>query len=376
MLCHRTCVLLCILLMMPQWVETMYSPILTEIAQHYQVSAAQSSLTLSLYFLAFALGIVFWGYGCDRYGRRPALLSGLTLYCLATIAAYYSVEFNQLLAARLVAAFAIAVASIGTQTIIRDRFQGSALAQFFAVMGVLMAISPALGMIISAQLTEIYHYRAVFMCLAIVAVILLLWSAFDLKESRPTPLSTQSFTTILIRMLGDRHVLKTALLIALFNINLFAYYQLAPFHFQQMQLSTQQFGQSGMVLSLGTAAGAGLNHYLLKKGWQARQLLDLATWMSLCSAILTLILLYMQSASFAMIALLTLMGYAIAIPNLLASALIDYRDCTGRAGALLGLLYYGLLGLGLLVAGWGQHLGWTLLLCSVLIFITLKKPSP
>lgn len=369
MLWNRSSLLLCVLLMMPQWVETMYSPILTEIALHYQVSAQQSSLTLSLYFVAFALGVVFWGDCCDRYGRRPAILAGMSLYLLATLWAYYSTEFSQLLSARLVSAFAIAIASIGTQTIIRDRFSGQALAQFFAVIGVLMAISPALGMLMAAQLTDIYDYRAVFGCLAIVAAVLLLWSAVDLKESRPAQQSRMAFIVILRRMLGDRELLNTAALIALFNINLFAYYQLAPFHFQQMQRSLQQFGQSGVLLSLGIAAGAGLNHYLLAKGWSARRLLHLATSLSLCSAVFTLILIEMQHAGFAIVAMFTLIGYAIAIPNLLATALKHYTDCAGRAGALLGLLYYSLLGVGLMITGWGQHLGWALLFSTILILI-------
>lgn len=373
MLWNRTSILLCVLLMMPQWVETMYSPILTEITLHYQVNAEQSSLTMSLYFVSFALGIVFWGDCCDRYGRRPAVLAGLSLYLLASIAAYFSVEFVQLLLARLGAAFAIAVASIATQTIIRDRFSGQALAQFFAVIGVLMAISPGLGMLVAAQLTQAYDYRAVFACLMIVAAVLLLCSVVGLKESRPAQQSRLAFSTILRRMCLDRQLLNTAALIALFNINLFAYYQLAPFHFQQMSLSLQQFAQSGLLLSLGIAAGAGLNHYLLAKGWSERHLLYLATFISLCSAVLTLILIEMQHAGFAIVAIFTLMSYSIAIPNLLATALTRYSDCAGRAGALLGLLYYSLLGVGLMITGWGQHLGWALLLSTILINLLLLR---
>ena len=134
-----------------------------------------------------------------------------------------------------------------------------------------------------------------------------------------------------------------------------------------MQLSLQQFGQSGLLLRLGIAAGAGLNHHLVAKGWSAQHLLHLATFISLCSAVLTLVLIEMQHAGFAIVAMFTLMGYAIAIPNLLATALTRYGDCTGRAGALLGLLYYSLLGVGLMITGWGQHLGWALLLSTILI---------
>lgn len=48
--------LLISLLMFPQIVETIYSPTLPEISRVFAVSAASSGLTLSVYFIAFALG--------------------------------------------------------------------------------------------------------------------------------------------------------------------------------------------------------------------------------------------------------------------------------------------------------------------------------
>ncbi|MFY3936448.1 hypothetical protein ACOTH9_15605 [Achromobacter xylosoxidans] len=45
-------------------------------------------------------------------------------------------------------------------------------------------------------------------------------------------------------------------------------------------------------------------------------------------------------------------GYGLAIPNLLGPALRRYGHCLGRAGALFGLAYYSLLGLGLAATSW------------------------
>ena len=59
------------LMMFPQIVETIYSPVLTHIASQFRVSEGQASQTLSVYFLAFAAGVVCWGRLCDLVGRRP-----------------------------------------------------------------------------------------------------------------------------------------------------------------------------------------------------------------------------------------------------------------------------------------------------------------
>lgn len=51
------------------------------------------------------------------------------------------------------------------------------------------------------------------------------------------------------------------------------------------------------------------------------------------------------------------MAFSIAIPNILSTALIRYKNETGSAGALLGLIYYVLIGAGLISIGFIRNLG-------------------
>lgn len=62
------------LMMFPQIVETIYSPVLTHIASQFRVSEGQASQTLSVYFLAFAVGVVLLGAALrsDRAAPRHA----------------------------------------------------------------------------------------------------------------------------------------------------------------------------------------------------------------------------------------------------------------------------------------------------------------
>jgi hypothetical protein len=57
-------------------------------------------------------------------------------------------------------------------------------------------------------------------------------------------------------------------------------------------------------------------------------------------------------------------AYAMAIPLLLGTALGAYGHCRGTAGAIFGLAYYVLIGLGLAAVGWGQSLGGTLIVSA------------
>lgn len=355
------------LLMFPQVVETLYSPALTAIAQGFQVSAAAAAQTLSLYFFAFAFGVVVWGRMCDVIGRRPTMLAGLALYLVASLLALFSSTFTLLLLARMLAAFGAAVGSVVTQTAIRDRFDGQQLARVFSLMGIAMAVSPAIGVLSGALLTHYGGYQAVFSALAVLAAALLAYAAWQLPETRPAQRATTPLFATLRRMLQDRDIWRSALWVALFNLCMFSYYQLAPFRFAALGLPLQWFGYSGLVLAAGVAIGAAINRRLVAAGWTLRRLLALAGGLSLSGG--TAVLALENSLGFVLAMVPVVMAYGIAIPNILAHALRLYKECAGTAGALLGLLYYLLLGAGLSLAGLAQNLGAVLILSSLAIVV-------
>lgn len=67
--------------------------------------------------------------------------------------------------------------------------------------------------------------------------------------------------------------------------------------------------------------------------------------------------------------LLVVVAFGVAIPNVLGHALIAYKDKMGTAGALFGLMYYLMIGAGMMVTAWAQTLGETLTLCGVVASI-------
>ncbi|OCQ52430.1 Inner membrane transport protein YdhC [Photorhabdus australis subsp. thailandensis] len=355
------------LMMFPQIVETIYSPALTNIAKEFKVSAEQAAQTLSLYFFAFAIGVVVWGRMCDLIGRRLTLLSGLLLYSGASLMALLSRQFELLLVVRMLSAFGAAVGSVGTQTMLRDVYQGSELARVFSIMGVALAVSPAVGMISGSILVYFWGYKGVFSGLSLLAVLLSGWSAICLPETRPVSMVTIPLIGTLIIMLKDVAIWCNALLIALFNLCVFSYYQLAPFNFERLGFSPEMFGYTGLFLALGVGIGAWLNKFLLKKEWNSSNLVLLSSVIVLIGG--ELIMAMEATWLFILPMILIVVAYGIAIPNILASALINYTDRLGTAGALLGLLYYLLLGGGLILTGWSQRLGVVLVCCGCFILL-------
>lgn len=361
------------LLMFPQIAQTLFSPALTDIGQAFAVGPPQVAQILSVFFLAFAFGVVVWGRLCDLIGRRPSMLAGLAMYgCASTVALGVS-TFDALLIAQALAAFGAAAGSVVTQTVLRDRFQGAELAQVFSLMGIALAASPALGLFIGASLVHVFGYRGVLGGLVLMSIGLWLWCLRSLPETRPQIVTKPALLQTLSKMLGDLDIWRSAFLVALLNIALFSYYSLGPFEFQRLGLSEQWFGYSGVILALGSGLGAWLNKRLLERGLSGRQRVQMAAALLLVGA--SFVWLMEQSAFFVLPMLLVVLAFGMAIPNILGSALANYGDRRGTAGALFGLLYYLLIGGGLMLAGWGQALGVTLLGCGVLALLLSGMPD-
>ncbi|MGP2827920.1 MFS transporter [Serratia marcescens] len=352
-------------IMTPQLLETLYSPALTAIRSDFGVSAAQAGQTLSIYFFAFALGVAFWGAFCDRFGRRPAMLAGLALYLVGAGLALLSGSFTLLLAARALIAFGAAVGSIVTQTMLRDVYQGPALGRMFALVGIALSISPLLGMFAGGALVAWGGSAAIFTAQAAWALALLLWSYGILPETRRRQTATAAAPGIaLTAILRDRHIWCSALLVASFNIMVFSYFSLAPFMFERLGLNSQQFGYSGVMLALGSLAGALLNRHLLARSVSAKHQILLGGLLAVASGVA---LFWWQHSLWMLLpCALVMLAFGLAIPNVLSQALSRYRQQLGTAGALFGLLYYLLIGLGLTIAARGQDLAATLLLCGLL----------
>ena len=351
------------LLMFPQLAQTLYSPALGDIGQAFAVGPERAGQALSVYFLAFAFGVVIWGRLCDRWGRRPVILAGLGLYVAAMLLALSVSTFNGLLLAQAIAAFGAAVGSVATQTLLRDRFQGAQLAQVFSVMGIALAASPAIGLFTGATLVQYFGYRGVLTGLLLMAGLVWTTCLWALPETRPASLPNSPLGETVGLMLRDAGVWRSVGLVAAFNIALFGYYSVGPFIFARLGLSAAEFGYSGVLLALGSGLGAWLNKALLKRGLDGDQLVLAAAGLALLGGLSVLVL--QHSWLFVWPMLLVVLAFGMAIPNVLGAALVAYQDRLGTAAAVFGLLYYLVIGAGLTLVAWAQDLGWSLLTCGL-----------
>lgn len=362
--------LVVLLMMFPQIMETIYSPALPNIAENFAVSVASASQTLSVYFMAFAIGVFCWGRLADIIGRRKAMLAGLVCYAIGSALALMVSDFSLLLMARILSAFGAAVGSVITQTMMRDSYSGEELAKVFSVMGMSLGISPVIGLLLGSVLSAYWGYKGVFVALMVSAIVLLFLSVKSLPETKPAHTQKIAIGELAIKMLSDSGIIKNTLLVAAFNLMWFSYFSLAPFMFEAQGLSTLAFGTSGLLLGFGTFLGSYVNKIMLGRGHTGARLVRLASAIALVGGLgiwlIQSTFIGLNNVYFLAPMLLIVIAYGIAIPNILSSALANYRIYAGSAGALFGLFYYILLGLGLGGTGIVHHLGMVITLSALL----------
>jgi DHA1 family bicyclomycin/chloramphenicol resistance-like MFS transporter len=78
-----------------------YLPALPQMVQHLNTTASMINLTLVLFFIFYAVGILFWGPLSDKYGRKPILMIGMVLYTGASILCIFAPNVQLLIVYRI-----------------------------------------------------------------------------------------------------------------------------------------------------------------------------------------------------------------------------------------------------------------------------------
>jgi len=339
----------------PQISESIFTPVLPALSQAMHVSASQVQLTMSSYFVAFAIGVLIWGQLADAVGRRPAMLMGVAVYLLGNLGLYLSPNFRWLLMARLVQAFGASAGSVVTQTMMRESFTGVTGAQVFAKTSAAMALAPALGPLLGGIVQSWLGYRHVFSTLIIMAVLVLMYGGWRLPETRSLAMSQVRPVQhqVVRRLWHDPVVWGYGLLIGGINGCLFSYYAEAPFIFEtHFGFSAWQYGLLGLILAAASLLGALLVNYLLT--WiQPGQLVLAGLFMSIFASSGLLVAARFNQAGWMLLGIFgTFLGLNVTLPNALNRALIGYEAVMGSASGWFSLGYY------LIVSGLTYLMSW------------------
>jgi len=336
--------LLIVLVGFPQISETIFSPSLPSIAEVYKTSMSDAQLTMSVYFIAFAVGVFFFGRLSDKIGRRKAMLYGLFIYFIGNVLCLLANEMAVLLVARFIQAFGASVGSIVTQTILRESFSGVERHKLFAQISAALAFTPALGPLIGGFTDYYFGFKIVFLVLVTMSIIIFSYAYFRLPETILLTIETKPILPIVKRMIRNARLWRYCILIGGMNGIIFSYYTEAPFIFTQyFTLTSAKYGFLGIIVALASIAGAMLSKRLVSHT-KPEKIIVSGINIMLIGTLLAIAVYFLpiayQMPTMIVSVFIILFGLGTALPNCLSLALVDFQDVIGSAGAIFSLSYY------------------------------------
>ena len=186
--------------------------------------STQISQVITVFFLGLAVAQLAWGPLADRFGRKPILYAGISIYALGAIGSALAPSLNWLLIARFAWGVGAAGSRVVATAIIRDSFEGTRMAKAMSQIMAVFVMAPVFAPSIGAVLIAVFSWRSIFWFCLLWSAIITIWS-FRLSETL-APANrrdlefrsiTAGFGTVLRTRITSGYTLATLFLQAVFT---------------------------------------------------------------------------------------------------------------------------------------------------------------
>ncbi len=321
-------------------------PSLPSIRSEFATDLAAVQLILSGYLVATAISQLVIGPLTDRFGRRPVLLTGLLVFAVSGAVAAVAGAMEALVLARLVQGASSSVGVVVGRAVIRDLYDRDAAASVLGYVTMGLAVVPMIGPFIGGTIDDAFGWRAVFLFIAAMAVIVLAGSWIILPETRTTVVvhTARSLLAEMGALLRIPAFWAYAATMSLLSGTYFSFLAGAPF------VATELIGLTATELGaflLFVAAGYFVGNYLAGRFSQrlgVHLMLNLGNTI-VCASIGLMIALFAAGWLNAWTLFLPMtflgLGNGISLPGAIAGSISLRPDLAGTASGLGGAMQFG-----------------------------------
>lgn len=319
------------------FVVDLYLPSLPQLASFFETSASMTQLTLTTAMIGLAVGQLLLGPLSDKFGRKIPLIISLVIYIISTVLIVYAPNIESMIVLRVIQGLSSAGSVVISRAVATDLYRGREMTRFFGLLMTINGIAPIISPILGSLLLEYISWKGVFVFLALIGVIVLLF-CFRLKESLSIENRLQGSIFATFSTFGV--IIKNRLFMSYVGIEsfllgaMFAYIAASPFILQSFYglsafIFSLCFGANGAALVIGANIGGKLPN---------RQALAIGVLAFVVAALYTIAVLIIQPhwlfVEIGFFTMLLLMG--VAFPAISSLAMESERQYAGSASALLG----------------------------------------
>jgi DHA1 family bicyclomycin/chloramphenicol resistance-like MFS transporter len=158
-------------------------PAIPEMVRALATDLPRGQLIVGVFMLGMACGQIPSGLFSDRLGRLPVLYAGMGLFAVAASIAALAQNIEVMLAARFVQGFGGAAAVVLSRAIVRDISSGKDAARLMSLMTMIFTVAPVVAPSIGALMVAQWDWRAPFIGIAAVGVVMLAGIRSNLAET-------------------------------------------------------------------------------------------------------------------------------------------------------------------------------------------------
>lgn len=322
-------------------------PAMPQLQETFQAGVSAVQLTLSIFLTGFALGQVFCGPLSDRWGRRPVLLAGLSLFTLAGLVCAGSGSLPMLVAARFVQGAGASVGPVVARAIVRDRFDSRRAAAVLSQMTQVMIVAPLLAPTLGGYLLVHSGWPAIFVVLGVSGVLMsfVCWRFLPetvrpkkVDDAEDSPKTKGSVRDVLKHRESLRHALTTCFAYA----GMFAYVGSSPFVLMDgFGVKEENFGYFFAMTATALLVAATVNRSLLKRHTPSLLILRRGVFVLFAAGVALALAAWLGFGGLAGV-LVPMMAYmfgqGLVMPNATAAAMAPHGESAGVISSFMGAL--------------------------------------
>lgn len=323
----------------------LYLPALPQLTASLGTSESLGQASMSVCMIGLAVGQLLFGPVTDRYGRRVPLLVGVAAFAVAAGLCAVAPSIEVLLVLRLLTGLAGAVGIVTARAIVRDLYDGPAVARMFSLLMLVNGAAPILAPVLGSQLMRLTDWRGLFVALSVIGAVLFLAALTQAETLPPSARGTGGLAGVrraMRRVLADRSFVVPVLVLSLAASGMFVYIALGSYVLQDgYGLSAQAYGLMFAANALGIVAAGQLSGVLAPRVGPL-PVLRAGVAVALTGAVALLVGVLVAESVWAVLVPLFLVvsSVGLLLPNGTALALDGQKEVAGTASGVLGLAQF------------------------------------
>jgi DHA1 family bicyclomycin/chloramphenicol resistance-like MFS transporter len=231
--------------------------------------ANDTQLIIATLFIGMALGQIVYGPLSDTLGRKPTIYIGLTLFIGGCVMSMLATDFNTMLAGRVLQGIGAAGPRIVTVAMVRDQYEGRAMARIMSLVMMVFILVPALAPALGQGILLFSGWRAIFAAFLLLALIGAIWFALRQPETltaeRRRPFSLAGIAVAVREICTHRIALGYTFVMGIVSGAFIGYLNSAQAIFQDQYRLGTQFPLYFAVLALAIGSASLVNSRLVMR---------------------------------------------------------------------------------------------------------------